>query len=170
METQAPLTNTERRDDVLFLVQRYEASEPRPAELLDDDEKRRFLAGDAHTQRRLFYRLLCYGALAAQPAPEALVRADWQRLRAAGLPDDIFDRRFDIERFAAAAPVARLAAPCRQAQTRPPRTEPSPLPPAFLTPNAARLVLADPSLLARPGPTPPGSCPDRHALLSVFRI
>ena len=107
METQAPLTNTERRDDVLFLVQRYEASEPRPAELLDDDEKRRFLAGDAHTQRRLFYRLLCYGALAAQPAPEALVRADWQRLRAAGLPDDIFDRRFDIERFAAAAPVAR---------------------------------------------------------------
>ena len=35
------------------------------------------------------------------------MRADWQRLRAAGLPDDIFDRRFDIERFAAAAPVAR---------------------------------------------------------------
>ena len=107
METQPPLTNTERRDDVLFLVQRYEAGEHGSAGLLDDDEKRRFLSGDTHTQHRLFYRLLCYGALAAQPAPEALVRADWQRLRAAGLPDDIFDRRFDIERFAAAAPVAR---------------------------------------------------------------
>ena len=107
METQAPLTNAERRDDVLFLLERFEAGEHRPPELLDDDEKRRFLGGDTHTQRRLFYRLLCYGALAAQPAPEALVRADWQRLRAAGLPDDIFDRRFDIERFAAAAPVAR---------------------------------------------------------------
>ncbi|MGD0996709.1 MAG: hypothetical protein ABR941_00110 [Thermoleophilia bacterium] len=107
METQAPLTNAERRDDVLFLLERFEAGEHRPPELLDDDEKRRFLGGDTHTQRRLFYRLLCYGALAAQPAPEALVRADWQRLRTAGLPDDIFDRRFDIERFAAAAPVAR---------------------------------------------------------------
>jgi len=72
--------------------------------------------------------------------------------------------------LATAAPVAALAAPCRQAQTRPPRTEPSPLPPAFLAPSAARLALADPSLLARPGPPPPGSCPDRHALLSVFRI
>ena len=92
---------------MLFLVQRYEAGGHEAAGLLDDDEKRRFLSGDAHTQHRLFYRLLCYGALAAQPAPEALVRADWQRLRAAGLPDDIFDRRFDVERFAAAAPVAR---------------------------------------------------------------
>ena len=107
METAAPLTNAERRDDVLFLVQRYEAGERRPRELLDADERRRFLAGDARLQRRLFYRVLCFGALAAQPAPEPLVQADWQRLRAAGLPDDIFDRRFDVERFAASSPVAR---------------------------------------------------------------
>ena len=101
MDHAVPLTNTERRDDVLFLVQRYEGADRRPTDLLDDDDLRRFKAGDAHIQRRLFFRLLCYGALAAQPAPEALVRADWQRLRAAGLPDDIFDRRFDVERFAA---------------------------------------------------------------------
>ena len=73
--------------------------------------------------------------------------------------------------LATAAPIALLAAPCRQAQTRPARTEPSPLPPTWLARGAARPALADPSVLARPGPTPPpGPCPDRHALLSVFRI
>jgi len=73
--------------------------------------------------------------------------------------------------LAAATPVAQAAAPSRQAQTRPARIEPSPLPLICLAWSAARLPLADPSLLAHPGPTPPpGPCPDRHALLSVFRI
>lgn len=73
--------------------------------------------------------------------------------------------------LAATAPPALLAAPCRQAQVRPARTEPSPFPPACLARVAARLPLADPSCLARPGPTPPPvPSADRPALLSVFRI
>lgn len=72
---------------------------------------------------------------------------------------------------AANAPAAILAAPCRAAQARAPRREPSPLPQAFLAQAAARFPLADPSVLARPGPcAPPGPCLDRPALLSVFRI
>jgi hypothetical protein len=71
--------------------------------------------------------------------------------------------------LATTAPAAILAAPCRQAQTRPVRPEPSPVPPASLERTAARLPLDDPSRLARPGPSP-GPGPDRHALLSVFRI
>jgi hypothetical protein len=68
------------------------------------------------------------------------------------------------------APVAVLAAPCRQAQVRPARTEPSPFPTACLA-RFARLPLTEPCGLARPGPTPPPSPTlDRPALLSVFRI
>ena len=52
-----------------------------PAEVLDDDEPRPLLRRRAQATGRLFYRLLCYGALAAQPAPEAVVDADWRRLR-----------------------------------------------------------------------------------------
>lgn len=69
--------------------------------------------------------------------------------------------------MAANAPAASLAAPSHRAQAE--RREPSPLPRTFLAQAAARLALADPSMLARPGPAAsPG--PDRHALLSVFRI
>ena len=107
MQTSAPLTNTERRDNVLFLLAAYEAADRRPPEILTDDERRLYCAGDARVQRRLFFRLLCYGALAAQPAPEAVVLADWRRLVAAGVIDDVYDRAFDVYRFAAAPPVAR---------------------------------------------------------------
>jgi len=71
--------------------------------------------------------------------------------------------------LATTSPAAILAAPCRLAQTRPARPEPSPFPPVCPERTAARLPLDDPSLLARPGPAP-GPGPDRHALLSVFRI
>jgi hypothetical protein len=64
------------------------------------------------------------------------------------------------------APVAVAVAPGEQAG---PRTEPSPLPPSWLAPSAARLSLAGPGLLARPGP-PPGRGADHPAWLSVFRI
>ncbi len=107
MDPRDPLTNTERRDLVAFLVDRYQASARRPADVLDDDERRRFAAGDAREQRRLFFKLLCYGALSAQPAPEAVIAADWQRLVGAGVPDDVFDGSFDVRRYAVAAPVAR---------------------------------------------------------------
>jgi hypothetical protein len=73
--------------------------------------------------------------------------------------------------LAATAPAALLAAPCRQAQTRPLRAEPSPCPRILLARAGARLLREDPSVLARPGPTPPpGPALDRPALLSVFRI
>jgi hypothetical protein len=71
--------------------------------------------------------------------------------------------------LAATAPAAILAAPCRQAQTRPARREPSPCPPSLLA--VSRPALACPAPLARPGPAlPPGPAPDRQTLLSVFRI
>ena len=104
---EAPLTNVERRDDILFLITQYQSSSRRPPEILDADERRRLRAGDAGAGRRLFYTLLCYGALATQPAPEAVVLADWRRLVAAGLFDEIYDGGFDLARYALAPPVAR---------------------------------------------------------------
>lgn len=102
-----PLTNAERRDDILFLLHAYRSSGRGAPQILDESERRRFRAGDAGTQRRLFFRLLCYGALAAQPAPEAVVLADWHRLTAAGVVEQVFDRAFDVYRFAVAPPVSR---------------------------------------------------------------
>jgi hypothetical protein len=67
--------------------------------------------------------------------------------------------------LACPAPVALLAAPCRQAQARPARLEPSPCPVALLA--AARPVLAG-SALASPGP--PGRVLDRPTLLRTLRI
>ena len=50
------------------------------------------------------------------------------------------------------------------------RSVASPVPMALLA-LAARFPLADPSVLARPGPAaPPGPRPDLQPLLSVFRI
>ena len=72
---------------------------------------------------------------------------------------------------ATTAPAALPAAPREVAQTSPARTEPSPIPAAVLAQLATRMRLADPSVLARPGPAaPPGPRPDRQPLLSVFRI
>ena len=50
-----------------------------PADVLDADERQRFLTGEPPTSS-VFFKLLCYGVLAAQPAPEAVVDADWARL------------------------------------------------------------------------------------------
>ena len=58
-------------------------------------------------QARLFFKLLCYGALAAQPAPEAVVDADWRRLEAAGVVDALFADDFDLKRYALDPPVSR---------------------------------------------------------------
>ena len=63
-------------------------------------------------------------------------------------------------------PVSLLAAPCRVAQAPDARREASPFPPAAF-PRAARLLASGPSVLARPGPTPPLLT---LAKLSVFRI
>ncbi len=45
--------------------------------------------------------------LAAQPAPEAVLRSDWERLLAAGVIDDIFGGSFDLTSFALDPPVSR---------------------------------------------------------------
>ena len=102
-----PLTNEQRRQNVVFLLEAYKSAGLKPYDVLDADERRRFLAGDAREQRRLFFRLLCFGALAAQPAPEPVVVADWQRMLAAGLVDEIYGGTFDVRRFAVSPPVTR---------------------------------------------------------------
>ncbi len=107
METLEPLTNQERRRIVAYLVDVYKASERRPFDVLDDEARRRFGEGGADEQRRLFFTLLCYAALAAQPAPEVVVHADWQRLVSAGLIDQVYDDEFDLPRFALSPPVSR---------------------------------------------------------------
>ena len=71
---------------------------------------------------------------------------------------------------ATTSPAAFLAAPCEAAQSHLPRTEPSPIPRTVLAQAATGMLLADPSVLARPGPTAPGPSPDWQPLLSVFRI
>jgi len=103
----APLTNTERRDDVLFLLEAYRGSGRRPAGVLEDDEVAAFQEGDEVARQRLFFKLLCYAALAAQPAPEAVVRSDWERLLASGVVDDVFTGEFDLTQYALDPPVTR---------------------------------------------------------------
>lgn len=107
MEDLIPLTNKERRDDVLFLAESYAALQHEPADVLDVSEREGFVAGDAGQQSRLFFKLLCYGALAAQPAPESIVRADWQRLLSAGVVEAIFERGFELARYALDPAVTR---------------------------------------------------------------
>jgi hypothetical protein len=107
VETLEPLTNQERRRIVGYLVDAYKASGRRPFDVLDDEARRRFGEGGVDEQRRLFFALLCYAALAAQPAPEAVVNADWRRLVSAGLVDQIYDGAFDLPRFALSPPVSR---------------------------------------------------------------
>ncbi|HJW75578.1 MAG TPA: hypothetical protein VJ787_07885 [Thermoleophilia bacterium] len=107
METLEPLTNEQRRGIVSFLVDAYKASDRRPFDVLDDDARTRFGEGGAEEQRRVFFTLLCYAALAAQPAPEAVVQADWQRFVSAGLIDQVYEGSFDLPRFAVSPPVSR---------------------------------------------------------------
>ena len=106
MNESTTLTNRERRENVAFLSQAFAAAERQPADVLDADERQRF-AAEPPEQARLFFKLLCYGALAAQPAPDAVVDADWRRLEAAGVVDALFADEFDLKRYALDPPVSR---------------------------------------------------------------
>jgi len=101
------LTNRERRENVAFLVQAAASSGRQPADVLDAEARADFASGDADQQARLFFKLLCYGALAAQPAPETIIDADWRRLETAGVTDALFDDSFDLRRYALDPPVSR---------------------------------------------------------------
>jgi hypothetical protein len=103
----APLTNKERKDNVTFLLEAYTAGGHVPTDVLDAEERQRFLTGEAADQQEVFFKLLCYGVLAAQPAPESVVHADWLRLLGAGILQDVFEHRFDISRYALDPPVSR---------------------------------------------------------------
>ena len=106
MNESTTLTNRERRENVAFLGQAFVAASRQPAEVLDADERERFLA-ETGEQSRLFHKLLCYGALAAQPAPESVVDADWRRIEASGVVDAVFADEFDLKRYALDPPVSR---------------------------------------------------------------
>ena len=107
MNEATPLTNSERRDDVAYLAESYSAAARRPTPVLDDEACARYTEGDADDQTRLFFTLLCYGALAAQPAPEAVVESDWRRLVDAGVVERLFDGKFDLRAYAMDPPVSR---------------------------------------------------------------
>ncbi len=106
MNESTTLTNRERRENVAFLSQAFAADPHLPAEVLDADERARFLA-EPDEQSGIFFKLLCYGALAAQPAPESVVDADWRRMEAAGVVDALFAGEFDLTRYAVDPPVSR---------------------------------------------------------------
>lgn len=107
MNETTTLTNRERRENVAFLVQAQAAAGKQPAEVLDQDDRDAFAAADPDEQARLFFKLLCYGALAAQPAPDTVVDADWRRLDTAGVVDALFAGHFDLKRYALDPPVSR---------------------------------------------------------------
>jgi len=100
------LTNRERRENVAFLGQAFLAAPKLPAEVLASEDREQFCS-TPEEQSRLFYTLLCYGALAAQPAPEAVVDADWRRLTDAGVVDSLYAGEFDLKRYALDPPVSR---------------------------------------------------------------
>lgn len=102
----APLTNKERKDNVVFLLETYHAAGRKPLAALAADELASF-AEDDSIRQQLFFKLLCYAVLAAQPAPEAVVRSDWERMLAAGVLDDIFAGTFDLTSYALDPPVSR---------------------------------------------------------------
>ncbi len=107
MNESTTLTNRERRENVAFLVQALAAAGRQPADVLSAEEREVFAAAEPDEQARLFYKLLCYGALAAQPAPESVVDADWRRLDTAGVVDALFAGEFDLRRYALDPPVSR---------------------------------------------------------------
>lgn len=106
MNESTTLTNRERRENVAFLGQAFLAAQKLPAEILDAEARDRF-SSQPDEQSRLFYTLLCYGALAAQPAPEAVVDADWRRLLDAGTVEALYSEEFDLKRYALDPPVSR---------------------------------------------------------------
>jgi len=106
MDETAPLTNKERKENVAYLLEAFGTERRSPVSVLDPEEVEEFRA-DADTRGRLFFRLLCYASLAAQPAPDPVIRADWERLAGAGVIDAFFERSFDLSSFALDPPVSR---------------------------------------------------------------
>jgi len=100
------LTNRERQENVAFLVQAFLAAQKLPPEILTVDDREQFVAEPAD-RSRLFYTLLCYGVLAAQPAPDSVVAADWRRFADAGVIAALFDDDFDLKKYALDPPVSR---------------------------------------------------------------
>jgi hypothetical protein len=100
------LTNRERRENVDFLVQAFAAAHRGPTDVLDADERSHF-ANDPSQRSPLLFKLLCYGVLAAQPAPEAVVDADWRRFNQAGLIDELYAGGLDLTQYALDPPVSR---------------------------------------------------------------
>ena len=107
VEKITPLTNRERREDVVFLLEAYVANDHKPLDVLDAEERETFAGGDEQQRRSLFFKLLCYGVLAAQPAPEVIIHADWQRLLTADVVNAVLAREFDLARYAVDPPVSR---------------------------------------------------------------
>ncbi|HSL95479.1 MAG TPA: hypothetical protein VLA35_06145 [Thermoleophilia bacterium] len=107
MDEATPLTNSERRDDVAYLAESFAAAARRPTPVLDDEACARYAEADADEQAGLFFTLLCYGALAAQPAPEAVVDADWRRFVDADVVGRVFAGEFDLRDYAVDPPVSR---------------------------------------------------------------
>jgi len=107
MQEAAPLTNKERRDNVAYLFDAFDVAPPRATDVLEPDDVAAFASGEGAEQQRLFFRVLCYGVLAAQPAPESVIFSDWQRLLAAGVIEDIYQRTFDLAAYALDPPVSR---------------------------------------------------------------
>jgi len=106
MDEIAPLSNKERKENVGYLLDAYATEGRTSAPILDEAELEAFKE-DPEERRRLFYRLLCYAVLTAQPAPESVVRADWERLGAAGVVDALYARTFDLAAFSIDPPVTR---------------------------------------------------------------
>ncbi len=114
-----------------FLGQAFLAAQKLPAEILDAEQRDRFTS-DESEQSRLFYTLLCYGALAAQPAPESVVDSDWRRLGDAGVVDALFAGEFDLKSLR-----ARPAGLAQRQQGQDHRLHPSRRDARYLGPAAA---------------------------------
>jgi hypothetical protein len=94
------LTNRERREDVAFLAHAARDVEPPYTPLSRWTGEPLSAYG--------FFTTLCYHALAAQPAPAAVVEADWLRLEHAGVIEALWAGTFDVVRFALDPPTPRV--------------------------------------------------------------
>lgn len=98
-----PLTNRERIDNVVFLYERWTADgSPRGfcsvPPILEENQK---------PLEEIVYTALCYNALAAQPAPESVVTADWYHFLRDDIPGKIWHDEFSIVDYAIDPPVTR---------------------------------------------------------------
>lgn len=103
----APLSNKERKENAAFLLESFRAAGRTAPPVLSVEEVGAFSSGEVAVQQSLFFKVLCYAVMAAQPAPEAVVRSDWERFLAAGTVDDVFGGAFDLTCYALDPPVTR---------------------------------------------------------------